>query len=489
MHRALLGLALALVLALPGPGYAQYAYPPPDAPPPDALPPGMPPPGAPAQALYAPPQLDQMLASIALYPDPLLTALLTASTYPLEVVQADRWVSSPENAALTDGALAAAVEPMDWDPSVKSLVPFPQVLHMLDAHLDWMQALGNAFLAQQADVMDSIQRLRHDALAAGTLRSTPQQAVIVAGSYIRIEPVNPDLVSIPVYNPTVVYGRWPYPAYLPIYYGPPPGLVYQAAPVGIGFGVGIVVVDVLWRWGHWDWSRHRIDLDRNRFNRLNAGRPPVAATVWRHDATRHASLERGPGGARPPLGATQPPRQANVPPQAAPSQGHASQPVVAPPRREPGHDQVHAPPPAAPGQAPVPQPQHEQRHEQARVPPPAAPAIVAPAAPVHPTAPVPPAVVHQEAPRSPPPQMRTPPPQVHAPQQPPAVQPMQQAPVQPMHTPVQPMTSSPAQPPQAAVVPHHAAAPPHPAAKPPGPPRPAEGAPPDHEDRHQERHE
>ena len=469
MNRAMLGLALALTLAFSGLAHAQFSYPPPDAPPPDALPPGMPPPGAPPpapmQPLYAPQQLDQMLASIALYPDPLLTALLTASTYPLEVVEADRWVSSPENAVLTDGALAAAVEGQDWDPSVKSLVPFPQMLHMLDAHLDWMQALGNAFLAQQVDVMDSIQRLRHDALAAGTLGSTPQQAVIVAGNYIRIEPVNPDLVSIPVYNPTVVYGRWPYPAYLPIYYGPPPGLVYRVAPAGIGFGVGIVVVDVLWRWGHWDWQRHRVDLDRDRFNRLNVGRPPVTATVWHHDATRRAAFERGTGGARPP-GATQPPRQANAPPQAAPNQAHGLQPAVPPPQHEPRHEQAHVRPATIP---------------------PAAPTVAAPAAPIPPAAPQPPAAVHPG-----PPQAHIPAPQFHPPQQAPAaVQPMQQAPVQPMHTPVQPM-QSPVQPPQAAIVPHQASAPPHPAAKPPASapqaPKAVDASPPGHAE-HQERHE
>jgi hypothetical protein len=472
MNRAMVALTLALTVALAVPAGAQYPYPPPDAPPPPgALPPGMPPAGAPppppAQALYAPPQLDQMLASIALYPDPLLTALLTASTYPIEVVDADRWVSAPENAALSDGALASAVEAQGWDPSVKSLVPFPQILHMLDAHLDWTQALGNAFLAQQADVMDSIQRLRHDALAAGTLRSTPQQAVIVAGAYIQIEPVNPDLVAIPVYNPTMVYGQWPYPAYLPIYYGPPPGLVYQVAPAGIGFGVGIVVVDVLWRWGHWDWQQHRIDLDRDRFNRLNAGRPPVAATVWHHDATRRATFERGTGGARP-LGATQPPRQANVPPAAAPSQGRGPQPTVPPPQQEQRREQ-------------------EQRHEQSRVPAPgavqpAAPAAGAPAAPTHPVAPTAPAVVRQEPPH----EAHVPPPQGHPPQQPPppAVQPMQQAPVQPMR-------SSPVQPPQAAAVPPHANPPPHPAAKPPAPEGrgAAEAAPPGQPERHEERHE
>ena len=124
---------------------------------------------------YAAPQLDQLLAPIALYPDPLLAQILMAATYPLEVVEAARWVQDPNNARLRGDQLDAALQPQDWDPSVKSLVPFPQILQMMNSKLDWTQALGNAFLAQQADVMDSVQRLRAQAQAAGTLQSSPDR--------------------------------------------------------------------------------------------------------------------------------------------------------------------------------------------------------------------------------------------------------------------------------------------------------------------------
>ncbi len=259
----------------PPPGAVQYPPPPPGSAPP-------PPPGAVA-ALYSPPQLDQMLAPIALYPDPLLTEILTAATYPLEVVDAARWRQYPQNAALMDGALASAVEAQDWDPSVKSLAAFPQVLAMMNQHLDWTQAIGNAFLAQQGDVMDSIQRLRHDALAAGTLVSSPYATVVPDGPYIEIEPANPELLYVPVYNPAAVYGAWPYPTYQPYYFGPPPGLSANFAVGALGFSLGIGLVDVLWNWGDWDWRDHNVHIDRNRFARLEPNRAPPPAATWQHD--------------------------------------------------------------------------------------------------------------------------------------------------------------------------------------------------------------
>jgi Protein of unknown function (DUF3300) len=133
----------------------------------------------PAQAapLYTTAQLDQLLAPVALHPDQLLGQILMASTYPLEVVEAARWVEDPNNARLKGDQLAAALQDKDWDPSVKSLAPFPQILRMMDDRLDWMQKLGDAFLAQQDEVMDSVQRLRRQAEEAGTLQSSPQQTV------------------------------------------------------------------------------------------------------------------------------------------------------------------------------------------------------------------------------------------------------------------------------------------------------------------------
>jgi hypothetical protein len=114
-------------------------------------------------------QFDQLVAPIALYPDPLIAQILMAATYPLEVVEADRWLQIPANAALRGDALTAALQQLPWDPSIKSLVPFPQLLHMMDANLQWTEQLGDAFLAQQADVMDAVQRLRKRAQAAGAL--------------------------------------------------------------------------------------------------------------------------------------------------------------------------------------------------------------------------------------------------------------------------------------------------------------------------------
>ena len=180
-------------------------------------------------------ELDQLLAPIALYPDSLLTQIFMASTYPLEVVQAGRWVE--QNESLTGDDLTAALEQQNWDPSVKSLVNFPQVLEMMNAKLDWTQKLGDAFLAQQKDVMDTVQNLRNKAEAEGNLKTNQEQKVIVEKETqtIIIEPSNPQIVYVPTYNPTVVYGRWWYPAYTPYYYYPPG---YVAGATLFSFGVG-----------------------------------------------------------------------------------------------------------------------------------------------------------------------------------------------------------------------------------------------------------
>jgi hypothetical protein len=238
--------------------------------------------------IYAPQQLDQLLAPIALYPDPLLAQILMAATYPLEDVEAARWVQDPRNAALRGDQLDAALQQQDWDPSVKSLVPFPQILQMLNSKLDWTQALGNAFLAQQADVMDSVQRLRAEAAAAGTLRSTPQEAVTTEGQTIVILPANPQTVYVPYYNPAAVYGTWEYPDYPPVYFPPPPNYAYAAGP-GIYFGIGFGIVGGLWGWGDWDWGHHDIHIDRDRYNRINDyaivhdNRPRYTENTWQHD--------------------------------------------------------------------------------------------------------------------------------------------------------------------------------------------------------------
>jgi len=242
------------------------------------------------QARLGEAELDQLLAPVALYPDQLLGQILMASTYPLEVVQANRWVRDPKNAALKGDALAAALEPIDWDPSVKSLVPFPQILAMMDQRLDWMQNLGDAFIARQDDVMESVQRLRRQAAAAGNLRSTPQQVVTPVGPDYVIQPANPTVVYVPVYDPAIVYGDWAYPLYPPFYFAPPPG--FYTGPVivhGVGFSIGFTIVRVFWGWDDWDWRRHRLHVDHDRYNVIDRyfidhdRRPRLARDSWQHD--------------------------------------------------------------------------------------------------------------------------------------------------------------------------------------------------------------
>src|SRR6516225_11316355 len=136
-------------------------------------------PEQPSASPFKPEELDQLLAPIALYPDELIAQILTAATYPLEIVMAARWVADPKNAALTGDALAKALDGQSWDASVKSLVPFPSVLRMMSDKLDWTQKLGDAFLSQEADCLAAVQRLRRKSQASGTLKSTPQQKVTV----------------------------------------------------------------------------------------------------------------------------------------------------------------------------------------------------------------------------------------------------------------------------------------------------------------------
>lgn len=234
-------------------------------------------------------QLDQLLAPIALYPDALLAQILMASTYPLEVVEAARWVEDPAHAALKGNELVSALEPLGWDPSVKALVPFPSVLQMMNSRLDWIQKLGDAFLAQQADVMDAVQRLRRQAQSAGTLVSTPQQTVTTEGETIVIEPASPDVLYVPAYDSGVVYGPWPYPDYPPYFFPPP--LIYYYGPLltGIQFSVGFVIVHTFWGWHHPDWRHHRIDIDAHRVNVINRysiehfRHPPFEGHAWAHD--------------------------------------------------------------------------------------------------------------------------------------------------------------------------------------------------------------
>jgi len=245
-----------------------------------AVPPGAIPQQSEANAVFKPEELEQLVAPIALHPDSLISQILMASTYPLEVALADRWVK--QNASLKGDALTKALESQDWDPSVKSLVNFPQVLTMMSDKLDWTQKLGDAFLADQKKVLDTIQSLRVKAQSAGHLESNKEQKVIVEEKIIKIEPANPQVVYVPTYNPTVVYGAWPYPAYPPYYYYPPG---YVATSM-IAFGAG-VAMGAAWgyAWGNTNWNGGNVDIDVDRNTNIN--------TNINRDQAKQKMQERG----------------------------------------------------------------------------------------------------------------------------------------------------------------------------------------------------
>jgi Protein of unknown function (DUF3300) len=228
------------------------------------------------QAAKIPPdQLDSLVAPIALYPDPMLAQVLAASTYPLELIQLQQWLA--KNPGLKDKALADAVAKQPWDPSVQAMAGLPDVVKRLADDIQWTTDLGNAFLAQEADVMAAVQRMRQKAQGTGNLKSNEQQKVetkvVESQSVIVIEQANPQVVYVPSYNPTVVYGAPVYP-YPPIYY-PPPG--YYAAGMAISFGIGIAMGAMWgggWGWGC-GWGGNNVNVNiNNNFNRntnINGG--------------------------------------------------------------------------------------------------------------------------------------------------------------------------------------------------------------------------
>ena len=239
-------------------------------------------------------ELDQLVAPIALYPDSLVSQILMASTYPLEIVQADRWVK--QNKDLKGDALAKALEKQTWDPSVRSLVNFPQVLAMMSEKLDVTQKLGDAFLAQQKDVMATIQKLRAKAQAEGNLKTTKEQKVIVEQAapqttIIKIEPANPQVVYVPTYNPTVVYGAWPYPAYPPYPYYPPG---YVATTAAFSFAAGVAIGSAWgYAWGSPDYNGGNVKVNYNQNVNINNNinrqqyaqqQPAGGQGNWQHNA-------------------------------------------------------------------------------------------------------------------------------------------------------------------------------------------------------------
>jgi hypothetical protein len=216
-------------------------------------------------------QLDSLVAPIALYPDPLLAQVLAASTYPLELVQLQQWLAKHPD--LKGQALTDAVQKEDWDPSVQAMSAFPDVVKQLVEGIKWTTDLGNAFLAQQSDVMDAVQRMRKKAVDAGNLKSTEQQKVetkvVETKTVVVIEQANPQIIYVPSYNPVVVYGPPVYP-YPPIYYPPPS---YYAAGVAIAFGVGLAMGSYYrGGWGYypgWGHSNVNININNNYVSHYN----------------------------------------------------------------------------------------------------------------------------------------------------------------------------------------------------------------------------
>src|SRR5215469_8049822 len=236
-----------------------------------------------ASGVLSPDQLDSLVAPLALYPDPILSQVLVASTYPLQVVEAERWLQ--QHSALTGKALADAAAKQPWDASVQALVMIPDVLKRLSQNLTWTSDLGNAVMSQQAAVMDAIQRMRQKAQEKGALESTPQQTVATTTSdgqnYITIQPASPEVVYVPQYNPVAVWGAAPAYPYPSMYYPPGLGLVTW----GAGFALGAI-----WggSWNNWGWNAgwgsNNIFVNNNFINRNNFNRASIGnGNRWVHN--------------------------------------------------------------------------------------------------------------------------------------------------------------------------------------------------------------
>ncbi len=258
---------------------------------------------APAEARFSTEQLEQIAAPVALYPDSLLAQIFMAATYPIEVVQADRWCRA--NPGVSGTALDEAMKAQSWDLSVKSLCALPAVLKQMSENLDWSQDLGDAFLEQRADLMAAVQRLRKAAMDAGHLETTTSQTVVVEREVVVIRVVNPDVIVLPVYSPTVIIVRtYPY-YYYPVLYTPPP----PAARV-VTFAAGVAVGAAIW--GGCNWHGNDIDIDVERHahfekntninvnaSRTNVGVVKNGRASWSHDpAHRRGVNYRSPATAR-----------------------------------------------------------------------------------------------------------------------------------------------------------------------------------------------
>lgn len=270
---------------------------------------------------YTAAQIDQWVAPVALYPDALLSQILMASTYPSNVIQAAQW--SKDNPKMQGDAAIQAVANQPWDPSVKSLVAFPQLMSLMGENPPWVQNLGDAFLAQPKDVMDSVQRLRLLAQQAGALQSTPQQTVTTvtkpapakttsttatetttSPTVIKIESADPQVVYVPTYNPNTVYGTWPNTTYPPVYLPPSPGEQFTDSLVkGLGFSLGVATTYAIfsnidwdddddWDHRHDDWDNHggynhngdnNININVDNFNRISGQHLTDINRTWQHN--------------------------------------------------------------------------------------------------------------------------------------------------------------------------------------------------------------
>src|SRR6266699_4068540 len=248
----------------------------------------------------APQELDSLVAPIALYPDPLLAQTLAASTYPLEVVQLQQWINNNKN--LQGKALADAVAKQQWDPSIQALVEFPDVVQRMAGNIQWTTDLGNAFLAQQSDVMDAVQRLRAKAQGTGNLKTSAQSVVktetVSSGKQvIEIQQANPDVVYVPSYDPVVVYGPPP-PAY-PYYPYTYPGYVPGTA---LMWGAGIALGAAAWgawggHWGNCDWNGGNVKINNNynynKNNNFNRNVSRQGQGNWQHNAQHRGNAPYG----------------------------------------------------------------------------------------------------------------------------------------------------------------------------------------------------
>ena len=251
-------------------------------------------PPAAAQARFSAEQLEQLVAPIALHPDALLMQILSASTYPIEVVQAQRWVD--RNPDLEGSELEEALKAQEWDPSVEALCGFPTVLKQMSENLDWTRDLGDAFLGQKAALLDTVQTMRRRALDSGNLKTTPQQKVVRSDATIVIESASPEVIYVPAYSPLVVYGPgWYYPYwYYPYwYYPPPPGGGYISFGIGFTWGAAF--------WSHCDWHHHSVYVDTvayRNFATRTSSKPAGGAFVdgvagkveWTHDPSHRKGV-------------------------------------------------------------------------------------------------------------------------------------------------------------------------------------------------------